>query len=58
MRKERNDPQFLKDFDLRHTMFEGYLRKVTASARHILLVFYVIKRYIEIKAKLKADPND
>ena len=39
-------------------MFEGYLRKVTASARHILLIFYVIKRYIDIKAKLKANPND
>lgn len=39
-------------------MFEGYLRKVTASARHILLIFYVIKRYIDLKAKLKADPND
>lgn len=58
LRKERNDPYFLKDFDLRNTMFSGYLRKVTSSARHILLVFYVIKRYIEIKAKLKADSND
>ena len=58
LRKERNDPCFLKDFDLRNTMFCGYLRKVTSSARHILLVFYVIKRYIEIKAKIKADSND
>jgi hypothetical protein len=31
-------------------MFEGFLKKVTGSARHLMLVLYVIKRYLYLKS--------
>ena len=45
----RKDPQFLAGFNLKSTIFEGFLKKVTKSARHIMLVFYVVKRYLALK---------
>lgn len=31
-------------------MFEGFLKKVTEGARHLMLVLYVIKRYLFLKS--------
>lgn len=50
MANERKDPNFLKGWDLKKTIFEGYLRKVLMSSRHLLLVSYVIQRYLHIKS--------
>jgi len=49
LRKQRGDPTFLKDFNIQNTIFEGLLRKITISARHLLLLFYVVKRYLDLK---------
>ena len=49
LRKQRGDTTFLKDFNIQNTVFEGLLRKITKSARHLLLLFYVIKRYLDLK---------
>lgn len=40
LRAEKKDPKFLEGWDLRTTMFEGYLRKILQSSRHLFLVFY------------------
>ena len=50
LQKERNDATSLARFDLKTTMFEGILKKVTGSARHLMLVFYVVKRYLYLKS--------
>jgi starch phosphorylase len=49
MRGQRKDPLFLDGFDLKTTMFEGYLRKILESSRHMLLITYIIDRYLHIK---------
>lgn len=52
LQQERGDSNFLNGFDLKKTLFEGFLKKVTPSARHLMLIFYIIQRYLDIK-KLK-----
>lgn len=42
LQQERGDSNFLNGFDLKKTIFEGFLKKVTPSARHLMLVFYII----------------
>lgn len=49
LQKEKDDPFFLSNFDTQNTIFTGYLRMITNSARHIMLVFQVIKRYLHLK---------
>lgn len=49
IRKQRGDPTFLKDFNIQNTIFEGLLRKITKSARHLLLLFHVVKSYLDLK---------
>jgi glycogen phosphorylase len=50
LRKELGaDETFLTEFDLGKTLFSGFLKKFTKSARHLLLVLWVIVRYQEIK---------
>ena len=53
LQRERKDPTFLADFDLKKTLFQGQLKKITKSSRNLLLVFYCIKRYFELKSKAK-----
>ena len=50
LQKERNDATALDRFDLKVTIFEGFLKKVTSSARHLMLVLYVVKRYLYLKS--------
>jgi len=50
LQKERNDATPLAHFDLKTTMFEGFLKKVTEGARHLMLVLYVVKRYLYLKS--------
>ena len=33
IQKEKDDPFFLSNFDIENTIFIGYLRKITKSAR-------------------------
>lgn len=49
MRVQRQDPYFLDGWDLNNTIFEGYLRKVLESSRHMLLISFIIQRYLHIK---------
>jgi len=50
MARDRKDPNFLKGWDLKKTVFEGYLRKVLMSSRHLLIIAYIIQRYLHIKS--------
>ena len=46
LRKELGaDETFLTEFDLGKTMFSGFLRKFTRSARHLLPILWAIVRY-------------
>ena len=49
LQTERKDPWFLAGFNLKTTIFEGFLKKVVSNARHIMLLFHVIKRYLALK---------
>lgn len=50
LRKEiGQDDSYLADFNVKNTIFSGFLKKVTRSARHLLLVLWIIVRYQEIK---------
>ena len=51
LQRERKDPSFLADFDLKKTCFQGQLKKITKSSRNLLLVFFCIKRYFDLKSK-------
>lgn len=50
LQRERDDPFFLSNFDTKNTIFIGYLRKFTKSARQLMLLFQVIKRYLYLKS--------
>ena len=43
---------YLAEFDVSKTLFGGFLKKITKSARHILIVLWVIIRYQEIKQQV------
>jgi starch phosphorylase len=51
LQKERNDLTFLAEFDLKKTLFQGQLKKITKSSRNLMLIFNVIKRYFDLKSK-------
>lgn len=53
LQKERKNPRFLEEFDLKKTIFEGLVRAITPNARQILLLFFVMKRYLELKEQVK-----
>ena len=50
LQKERDDPLFLQSFDIQNTLFIGYLRKITKSARQLMALCWVIKRYLYLKS--------
>ena len=49
IRNERQEPDFMSNFDLKKTLFDGCLKRISQSARHILLLLYVIRRYQHLK---------
>jgi len=49
----KGDNTFLSDFDLKSTIFEAYLKRVTPGGRHVILLFYVISKYLELKKLVK-----
>lgn len=51
LQRERKDPNFLADFDLKKTLFQGQLKKITKSSRNLMLIMHVIKRYFDLKSK-------
>lgn len=57
MANERKDHNFLKGWNLKKTIFEGFLRKVLMSSRHLLLISYIIERYLHIKSLTKEEKS-
>ena len=53
LQRMNGDNTFLDKFDLKKTLFEAYLKRVTPGGRHILLFFYVINKYLELKKLAK-----
>lgn len=49
----RKEPNFLHKFDFSKTIFEGSLRKITKTARTLLIVFYAVKKYTYLKTLSK-----
>jgi len=57
LRKQRKDPNYLGNMDHRKTVFSGLNRQITFSTRTILLIFYVIKRYMDIKQMVQSSSS-
>ena len=49
LKKQRKDLNYLSNMDHRKTIFSGLNRQITFSTRTIMLIFYIIKRYMDIK---------
>mmetsp|Transcript_32841 Transcript_32841/g.50180 ORF Transcript_32841/g.50180 Transcript_32841/m.50180 type:complete len:286 (+) Transcript_32841:1493-2350(+) len=53
LQKMKGDPKFLANFDLKKTLFEGYLKRITPVGRHLILFLWVIHKYLELKRVAK-----
>ena len=49
LKKQRKDVTYLANMDHRKTIFSGLNRQITFSTRTIMLIFYIIKRYMDVK---------
>ena len=40
----------MNNFDLKKTMFDGCLKRIGGSARQLMLLMFIINKYLTIKA--------